>query len=307
MEKELLDKLTYLIKKVGNVEEIANKLEMKEYEILGLIEILKKNGVNVIITGNDCVISKIPLATEKLLELRVAKDYIKVLHLSDTHLASKYDNVSALREVYEFADKENVDFALHSGDVVDGRYPSRAGNEYELKELSYKGQLDYAVDKYPHTDKFKTYFITGNHDVTWYKICGNEIGKDISNQRDDLIYLGQDVADIKINGMNIRMYHGKKGQSYARSYMIQKYLDNLTPKPDILQTGHVHYAVFMKYLDTYAFQTASLQLETPFSKSLGLADDNSVWLCSYGIDRGKIVEVNPKLLTLTKKGKIKRW
>ena len=65
--------------------------------------------------------------------------------------------------VYEEAERRGINIALHNGDILDGRYPTRAGNEYELKYLSATEQIDYAVDKYPKFDG-KTYFITGKND-----------------------------------------------------------------------------------------------------------------------------------------------
>ena len=76
------------------------------------------------------------------------------------------------------------------------------------------------------------------HDGWWYKSAGSEIVKSIANQRDDIVYLGSDVADLKIGKIKIRLFHGKGGNAYARSYKIQKYLDAipLEDRPQILQT-----------------------------------------------------------------------
>jgi len=142
-----------------------------------------------------------------------------------------------------------------------------------------------------------------NHDATWYKIAGVDVGKEISRRRDDMVHLGQDVADIKFNKTNVRLFHGTGGGSYARSYRAQKYLDNLQPKPDIIGLGHVHYAFYMQYLGTHVLQTASLQSASPYIKAKGLPNDMSVWFVEADLDsRGSIYEFRPELMSFTDKG-----
>lgn len=142
-----------------------------------------------------------------------------------------------------------------------------------------------------------------NHDATWYKIAGIEVGKEIAKQREDMIYLGQDTADIKLNKTSIRLFHGTGAGSYARSYRAQKYLDNLQPKPDIIGLGHVHYAFYMQYLGTHVLQTASLQSASPYIKAKGLPNDMSVWFVDVDLDsRGKIFGIRPELMSFGDKG-----
>lgn len=118
-----------------------------------------------------------------------------------------------------------------------------------------------------------TYAIQGNHDNWWYKSCGSEILKEISRRREDIKYLGPDVADIEIGKLKARLYHGSGGNAYAKSYKMQKYLDNipLEELPHILQMGHIHQSFYMKQNRTHCFQTSCLEDQTPYTRSLGLA------------------------------------
>ena len=146
---------------------------------------------------------KTPKKQEDVYELPNNLEHLKLLLISDTHLASKYDRLDILRYLYAKADELGVKHVLHSGDFTDGR-SNRPEHIYELREVSYEGQVDYCVDKYPTFDG-KTYAISGNHDDWWYKSAGSEIVKAIAKQRDDIIYLGPDVADLKIGGLKIRL------------------------------------------------------------------------------------------------------
>ena len=80
--------------------------------------------------------------------------------------------------------------------------------------------------------------------------------------------MGSDVADMKIGKLKVRLFHGKGGNAYAKSYKVQKYLDSipLEERPHILQTGHIHQSFYMKQDDTHCFQTSCLEDLTPFAR-----------------------------------------
>ena len=146
--------------------------------------------------------------------------------------------------------------------------------------------------------------IAGNHDLWWIKKCGADIVRDICSKREDLHYLGSDCEDLKIGRLKIRLYHGKGGGSYAKSYKIQKYLDSIAPEeiPHILQTGHIHQAFYMKQGNTHCFQTSCLQDLTPFERSMGFNNDKSCWWVDVWMDnKGNPVRIEQELETFNKK------
>ena len=136
------------------------------------------------------------------------------------------------------------------------------------------------------------------HDDWWYKSTGSEIVKAIAKRRDDIVYLGSDVADLKIGKLKIRLFHGKGGNAYAKSYKVQKYLDSipLEERPHILQTGHVHQSFYMKQDDTHCFQTSCLEDLTPFARSQGFSSDKSCWWVTVNFDNnGNVYSVEQEL------------
>jgi len=138
------------------------------------------------------------------------------------------------------------------------------------------------------------------HDLWWVKQCGADIVKDICLHREDLHYLGSDCEDIMIGKLRVRMYHGAKGSSYAKSYRLQKYLDAIPSEelPHILQTGHIHQAFYMKQGKTHCFQTSCLQDLTPYERSLGMNNDKSVWWVDVYMDnKGNPMQVCQELET----------
>lgn len=305
--KELCEKIKILLKKKKSFVDICKELQLKDYEAIGLVNLMKQDGELIDYVNGELVRLKTPPKTNDVYQVSTNSTHIPLLLISDTHLCSKYDRLDILRYLYDKAEDRGIKYILHSGDFTDGR-SNRPEHIYELKETSYEGQVDYCVDKYP-TFSGKTYVISGNHDDWWYKSTGSEIVKAIAKRRDDVVYLGSDVADLKIGKLKIRLFHGKGGNAYAKSYKVQKYLDSipLEERPHILQTGHVHQSFYMKQDDTHCFQTSCLEDLTPFARSMGLANDKSVWWVDVNIDdRGKIESINQELETFNTKKLVRR-
>lgn len=296
MEEMLNNFLHYLeSKKQPYICKIAEDLELKEYEVLGLIEMLKQKGYLYEILDGKVVKMK-PIKNNDVYVVPSDLEHIKLLMISDTHLASKYDRLDILKYLYSKAEDMGVNYVLHSGDLTDGR-SNREEQVYQLKEASYTGQRDYVIEKYPKSN-IPTYIIAGNHDLWWVKKAGADIVKDICDQREDLHYLGSDCEDIKIGKLKIRLFHGIGGSSYAKSYKIQKYLDSIAQDetPHILQTGHIHQAFYMKQGKTHCFQTSCLQDLTPFERSCGFNNDKSCWWVDiYMDDKGNPVKIEQEL------------
>ena len=298
----------YLLKKKSvSIDGIMKDLKIKEYEVYGLLDMLKKNGYLFEIIG-DRITKMKPVKDNDIYEISNNMEHLRLLLLSDTHLASKYDRVDILKYLYNKANERKTDYILHSGDVTEG-VSNRPDQIYSLKEASYTGQRDYVVDKYPKSD-IPTYMISGNHDLWWVKKAGCDIVKDICDKRDDLTYLGSDCEDLKIGKLKIRLYHGNGGGSYAKSYKIQKYLDQipLGERPHILQTGHIHQAFYLKQDKTHCFQTSCLQDLTPYERSMGFNNDKSVWWVDvYMDDKGNPVKICQELETFVGKKLVKKY
>ena len=305
--KELCNKIKYLVKKKKGFIEICNELQLKDYEVIGLIGLMKQDGELIDYVNGELVRLKTPPEINDIYQVEASSSHIPLLLISDTHLCSKYDRLDILRYLYAKADERGVKHILHSGDFTDGR-SNRPEHIYELREPSYEGQVEYCVEKYP-TFSGKTYVISGNHDDWWYKSTGSEIVKAIANRRDDIVYLGSDVADMKIGKLKVRLFHGKGGNAYAKSYKVQKYLDSipLEERPHILQTGHIHQSLYMKEDDTHCFQTSCLEDLTPFARSMGFANDKSVWWVDVEMnDRGQIQNITQELETFNTKKLVRR-
>ena len=307
MSEDLKVFYDYIVsKKSLQVKDVMKNLNLKDYEVYGLVELLKQKGYFFDIIDNKIIKSK-PIKEQEVYKLSNNLEHIKLLLISDTHLASKYDRLDILRYLYQTAEDKNVDYILHSGDLSEG-LSGRPQQIHELKETSYTGQRDYIIDKYPKSN-VPTFIIAGNHDLWWIKQCGADICKDVCDNRDDLTYLGSDCEDLKIGKLRIRMFHGTGGSAYAKSYKLQKYLDSIPQDelPHILQTGHTHQSFYMKQGKTHCFQTSCLQDLTPYERSKGFNNDKSCWWVDvYMNSRGEPVKIKQELETFKQKQLRKR-
>lgn len=176
-------------------------------------------------------------------------------------------------------------------------YLNRPQHIYELRCVGFDEHLDYIVTKYPSFSG-KTYFIGGNHMDTYFKNGGSDMGKAISRERDDLIYLNPDTADLKIGNICVHMHHGGGGRSYSLSYKLQRYVETLPhdKKIDIVMQGHFHNAMYMYYMGKHCFQVGALEDDTPFSRSMGFKNEKSCYWVSIDTDsKGNIYSVEPEL------------
>jgi len=123
--------------------------------------------------------------------------------IGDTHFGSKYMYLDNLCNYYEQAQKEGVKSVYHAGDMVAGENMFR-GQVYELHSHGFKSQAQEVVDEYPMIDGITTYYILGNHDLSFWKRAGADISDLITPQRPDLICLGHEEADIKVPGENVK-------------------------------------------------------------------------------------------------------
>ena len=297
MEKQTLDKIRYYINKKKDVETIAQELGVERYQVYGMVQELINQGYLYDIVDGKIIKLSQPRMSEDTYVVKNNMEHLRLLLISDTHLCSKYDRLDILRYLYSRAADTNTNYVLHSGDFTDGK-SNRPEHIYELKELSYEGQVQYCVDNYPKVEGLQTFVIGGNHDGWWTKSTGSEIVKSIARQRDDIVYLGPDAADLKIGKLKVHMFHGKGAQAYAKSYKAQKYLDAMPvdDRPHILQLGHIHQAFFYQQDNTSVFQTGCLEDQTPYCRSQGFSDNKSCWWVTVHMDdRGNPCRIEQEL------------
>ena len=165
---------------------------------------------------------------------------------------------------------------LHCGDLVDGNGNMYRGQIYEQFALGADSQIEYAVSNYPRYKDMTTYVIGGNHDASFQTAVGIDVVGSICRRRDDMEYLGFGGADVRLVGVPIYLLHCDGGVPYARSYRLQKIIEQFPggKKPRILAAGHLHVTDLLpNYRNVMAFLAGAFQSQTPYLRRKGLAPD----------------------------------
>lgn len=221
--------------------------------------------------------------------------------VSDTHFNSKYSQITYLNRFYDICEKRGITDIYHSGDIDDGEN-MRPGHAYDNYKQGATDHVDEIVKNYPYREGITTHFITGNHDASFRKSCGLDIGKLIENRRKDLHYLGKDIATVNItNNISMMLRHPWDATAYAVSYKPQKMIEALrdtTIKPDILVIGHYHKMMYLNYLGIHCLQAGCFQGATPFTVGKGIRISLGGWIVTVNIDaEGKLESFVPEAVT----------
>jgi len=199
--------------------------------------------------------------------------------VSDTHLCDKSCALSELHDFYKRCEKEGIKEVVNAGDIVAGSGRIYAGQVNDLTVFGFDDQLEYVRENYPKF-KGKTYFINGNHCLSYKTDSGANFGSALSKLRKDMIYLGDYDATVILNGVKIGLHHGGGGTSYALSYKLQKYLEKIGAgqKPQIYILGHYHATLQIFYRNIHAFLPGCFQKPNDLSVRYGLPNTVGGWI-----------------------------
>lgn len=221
--------------------------------------------------------------------------------IGDTHLGSKEERLKELATFYRICKKENIKDVFHCGDLLDGQNVYR-GHHFEVKIFGCDNQIEHAVKNYPKEEDITTHFILGNHDCSFFKESGIDIGWILAERRKDLNYLGQYQADVYLNGVLIRLLHPDSGVSYALSYKSQRIIDNMQSgkKPNIFLIGHYHTLIYYFHRNVHAFNVASFQAQNSYLIRKGINSTIGGWIVQVKkiqeAHRDSIIEIVPRFI-----------
>jgi predicted phosphodiesterase len=293
---EIESKIIKLLKEPISIKTIADKLEIDLHKAYEIISGLNTKGHNIY---NDGDYFSIRTTSDTLVKTHNTRfDGDKVIRfgvVSDTHLNSRYAQITLLHQAYDEMQKQGIECVYHCGDIDEGDQ-MRMGHQYECYNQGADDHVEEVVKNYPKRDGMKTYFITGNHDHSFIKRNGLDIGKMISDKRPDMKYLGQSQAYINIaNNCIMELRHPCDGSAYAISYKTQKMVDSISggKKPKILLVGHYHKAEYIFYRNIHVFQAGALEAQTSFLRGKGISVSLGYWIIELTVTAdGQINSLN---------------
>lgn len=269
------------------VESFMEKFHLNNAELSGLMELCKIYGksVDIVLKDDILVFKKNPVKVSSSGKLNIDSD--ELIHtelgiISDTHFGNIHQQIHLVNDFYREAYNRGIDTILHCGDLVDGNYTNRPEQPRQQFLHGFDEQAGYVVDMYPKVKGITTKYILGSHDETHYKNGGATLGEWVSRCRPDMEYLGQDYANIEINGVRITMDHPGGGSARALSYNAQKRIEILESgyKPHILSIGHYHKSYSFVYRNVRGIETPSFCDKTQFQHKQGLSN----YLGGYFLD-----------------------
>lgn len=224
----------------------------------------------------------------KVLKRYITDKMYKFGIVGDTHLCSTHEKLNELHTFYEICRKSGVKNIFHAGDIIAG-WGMYFGQETEVHTFGASAQAQYVIDNYPNIKGIKTYFITGNHCLSWYKKSGIDVGNLIANDRDDMVYIGQFQGDMMLNKIRIKVLHPDGAGAYAISYRGQKISEQIPSgkKPDILILGHFHTSVYFFYRNMHIFHAGSFEGQSSFLLRKGINPAIGGWICEVHIGKKK--------------------
>ena len=98
--------------------------------------------------------------------------HFKIGVVSDSHIGNICTQMTFLNRAYDIFEELDITDVYHCGDILDGWYPNRSDQIYELFAHGADRQIDYVCDHYPMRENITTHFITGNHDFTFVRNTG---------------------------------------------------------------------------------------------------------------------------------------
>jgi predicted phosphodiesterase len=189
--------------------------------------------------------------------------------VSDTHFGSKFQQITYLRDFYDHMEKLGVKQVFHCGDLTAGCNVYK-GQKHENFTSTFDDIVAYVEKNYPKKDGMTTRFIVGNHDDSWYKVGGSDIGIRVSERREDLEYLGRYGAYVNMNGAKVYLYHPQGlGIPYAISYPVQKAIERFSSenKPKLFLVGHFHIRASFEIRNVDVVMVPCFESQTPYERS----------------------------------------
>jgi predicted phosphodiesterase len=275
-----------------DIDVFSKKHEIEKNKIYEALEDIERSGSIIEKSASGYYINKNIIAQNKIYNYSGKK--LKFGVVSDTHLCSKEQQLTHLNTFYDISEDEGITEIYNPGDIVAGDGVYR-GQRFETFYQSLDDQANYVIDKYPQRKNIKTHFITGNHDFSFFKSAGADIGEMISKDRKDMIYLGKLGAYVSLRkNIKMQLLHPDGGGSYAESYRLQKIVEGYAPenKPNILLAGHFHTAIQIFIRNVHAFTAGCFESQTPFLLRKGLFPKVGGWIVEIvPADDGSILRI----------------
>ena len=307
------------------VEDLAKSYNISKEDVFVLIHELKKRGNNVVTlntTANAELDPSLPERNEQVTLVRNFghqklvdemnydiidnDDQVKMMLISDTRFGSIYEQITHLNNLFIKAKNLGCKYVFLTGDVVEGIYTgAKSIYNSTLHKNGVVDQAEYVAQMFPRVEGITTYFITGEHDLSFLKTKEKiDIGTLIASKREDMIYLGPkrrkitfSKDDPRSQGVSVYLQHSQGNVPYTVSYKPQQKISSLRneDKTEILVTSHYAACDSFERRGVRSFQVPTMVATTDEMKDARTPVYNTVggWIVTLNRDKkGKLINTS---------------
>lgn len=304
--------LDFLKNHPRSLRELSREFDRSEVTMQAALDDLKAAHYNIIeIAGEALLDTKSAPQDADLVPQTLADQVgmrVRMAWISDLHGGSKAQQITNLRRFIEMAYDRRVRHVLISGDLFAGNKVYR-GQIHDLFANAADDQLAVMLYVLPEMPGLHYYVIGGNHDYSFVKANGYNIVAHFAWCRDDVTYLGFDLADVPITDQaETRLWHPSGGVPYAMSYRLQKGLEQMTadelstaietqdnPRLRGVSCGHLHVSMTMWQGPIFGLQAGCFEGQTNYLKRKALFPKIGGYLIEWKLtDNGLIQDCTPK-------------
>lgn len=298
-DDEQRDVLLNALRHPSTIEQLADAVDRSPSTVRARIDELRAEGYHILQTGEHYSLPRSVVPAETIVDHRQNSTRLTIGVVSDTHLGSKYQQLTYLRRFYRICADRGIRRIYHAGDIIDGEGLYR-GHEYNIFVRGLDEQVDYAAEHYPEEEGVETEFVGGNHDLSFVKKAGADPCVRIAEKRPDMKYHGPYSAWIRLtNGAMMYLLHPDGGAAYALSYKLQKIIESFEGgrKPHLLFVGHWHQRAYIFNRNVHGFLAACFQAQTEYERRKALQPSIGGTILTLEFDDdGAIHRVTPEFV-----------
>lgn len=300
--EDVVVKFLNFIEKERSLSSACLEMQMNPYQVLGLVNHIKSKGINIVMNKTNDDIYMVNMGDYEFVEKNEyyfdtdESNEFKFIVIADTRFGSKSQQLSILNDIYLKGHELGYNNVILCGNVSAGLYKlTNVYAETNFANDSYE-QIDYITNHYPKVEGMKTYFITGKiddkHLTSKNKI---NIGKRIAENRDDMIYLGQNSCDIMIDNTKMALISSKLNKTYTVSYRTQQQAMayRSEDKPDIMLYAGLLQSDQFTYRQIKILSIPSVCATTKEMNERRYSNTIGAWYVKVKTDdKGKLASIN---------------
>src|SRR3990167_9001434 len=306
------------------LEQISNHFDRSPKHIKDKLDQMEAKGYALVVTQDNFAVKTSTLPEAAPPEIRIADLMGKSFSFaiaSDWHVGSKHSQPTRLNQFLKLAYEEHgVRHVMVPGDLTDGAFvygqrhlddliPNVRPLNRSRTWMTAEAEVELLKTYAPKMDGLRYYAMGGNHDKTLISNAGLDPVRMLCDARDDFHYGGYHLWSVRLTDKCfVRMIHPRGGGSYAKSYKLQKRMEQLAfealreamaedqpPMTSILIMGHFHSANYNPDPPMHGILAGCFQGSTTLLKELGLTPAIGGWIVEVQFEKyGRLSSVWPK-------------